>query len=340
MMHFLLLKFLFFLVGCGYAQSAYTNPVHESDFPDPTVIRGHDGMFYAYATNTEVSGVLFHIQVAKSSDLIHWTIVGDALPVKPSWADEDFWAPHVLFDERNQQYYLYYSGESPEVQTGKCIGVAVSKNPEGPFVDIGKPLLSGENFETIDPMAFDDPVSGKKYLYWGSGHQPIKVRELNDDRISFKDGSPVKEVVKTSKENYSKLVEGAWLHYRDGFYYLFYSGDNCCGDKANYAVMAARSKNPEGPFERLSEARGNNSSTILEKNDAWLAPGHNSVVTDDAGKDWIVYHAIGGDSTLKLKGRVMLIDRLQYRDGWPFIESNSPSRKSLQVPFIKKNNSK
>jgi hypothetical protein len=51
--------------------------------------------------------------------------------------------------------------------------------------DIGKPLLTGNDFETNDPIAFDGPVSGKKYLFCGSGHQPIKVRELNDDRISF-----------------------------------------------------------------------------------------------------------------------------------------------------------
>jgi arabinan endo-1,5-alpha-L-arabinosidase len=340
MRYFLLLKVLFLSAGHGHAQSVYTNPIYGLDFPDPTVIRGHDGMFYAYATNTSVAGTFFHIQVAKSSDLIHWSILGDALPVKPSWADKDFWAPHVLFDQRNQQYYLYYSGESPGDQTGKCIGVAVSKNPAGPFVDIGKPLLSGKGFETIDPMVFDDPVSGKKYLYWGSGHQPIKVRELNDDRISFKAGSIVTAVVAPNEDDYSKLVEGAWVRYRDGYYYLFYSGDNCCGDKANYAVMVARSKNPEGPFERLSQVRGNNSSAILEKNDAWLAPGHNSIITDDAGKDWIVYHAIGLDAALKSKGRIMLIDRLQYKDGWPFIENGTPTTKSLPIPFINNNNSK
>lgn len=339
MRYFPLVAFIFLTLHYGHAQSAYTNPVYEADFPDPTVIRGNDGLFYAYATNTSVDGTFFHIQVARSSDLIHWNIVGDALPQKPSWASKDFWAPHVLFDKVNMQYYLYYSGESPDSEVGKCIGVAISKNPEGPFVDIGKPLISGESFVNIDPMAFDDPLSGRKYLYWGSGHQPIKIRELNNDRISFK-GSNVREVVAPNKDSYSKLVEGAWVHYRDGYYYLFYSGDNCCGDRANYAVMVARSRNPEGPFERLSQARGNKSSAILEKNDAWMAPGHNSIITDDAGKDWIVYHAIGLDAALKSKGRIMLIDRLQYRDGWPFIESNTPTTKSLQVPFIKNNNSK
>lgn len=336
----LLLILIPLLIKYVYAQTTYTNPVYNADFADPTVIRGHDGWFYAYGTNTSVSGIFYNIQVAKSPDLIHWTIVGDALPAKPKWADKDFWAPHVLYDAGREQYYLYYSGESPDHQIGKCIGVAISKNPQGPFVDIGKPLVSGEGFVNIDPMAFDDPLTGKKYLYWGSGHKPIKVQELNDDRISFKAGSTATDVVAPNKDDYSKLVEGAWVRYRDGYYYIFYSGDNCCGDKANYAIMTARSRNAVGPFERLSELKKNNSSTILAKNDAWMAPGHNSVITDDAGQDWIVYHAIAFDSSSKSKGRIMLIDRLYYENGWPSVQTDSPGIGPLPAPFIKKNKSK
>ncbi len=337
---FLLPCIMMFMLHYCEAQATYTNPVYNLNFPDPTVIRGHDGLFYAYATNSSVSGTFYRIQVARSSDLVHWTVIGDALPGDPSWADKDFWAPHVLFDHVRQQYYMYYSGESPDEHTGKCIGVAVSKRPEGPFVDIGTPLITGEGFINIDPMAFDDPVSGKKYLYWGSAHQPIKVRELNEDRISFKQGSHAKEIITPNKEEYSKLVEGAWVHYRNGKYYLFYSGNNCCGDHANYAVMVARSKSPEGPFERLSKARGNNSSTILRKSHTWLAPGHNSIITDDSGQDWIVYHAIRRDSSTKSQSRILLIDRLYYNDGWPVVEGSVPSSKSFSVPFLKQNNSK
>jgi arabinan endo-1,5-alpha-L-arabinosidase len=328
------------LANCGYAQSTYTNPVYKADFADPTVIRGHDGLFYAYATNTSLADKFYHIQVAKSGDLVHWKVVGDALPVKPSWADKDFWAPHVLYDKERRLYYMYYSGESPDNKVGKCIGVAISKNPEGPFEDIGIPLVCGESFVNIDPMAFDDTVTGKKYLYWGSAHKPVKVQELHDDRISFQTGSAPNDVLTPSAEEYSKLVEGAWLHYHDGYYFLFYSGDNCCGEKANYAVMVARSKNITGPFERLGEAQKSSSSAMLRKNGAWLAPGHNSIITDDAGEDWIVYHAIALDHTLKSKGRIMLIDRIRYKNGWPTVETSSPSLKPVPVPFIKKNNSK
>lgn len=334
------LAILFLAISHGYAQATYSNPVHTADFADPTVIKGHDDFYYAYATNTSFDNEFYNIQVAKSSNLTDWTIIGDALPDKPKWADRDFWAPHVLYDAKLQQYFMYYSGESPDPKIGKCIGVSISKNPEGPFIDVGKPLVSGEGFVNIDPMAFDDPVTGKKYLYWGSGHQPIKVRELNGDRISFKPGSSTSDVVAPNTDEYSKLVEGAWVHYRDGYYFIFYSGDNCCGDKAHYAVMVARSKSAVGPFVRLSEVEKNNSSTILVKNESWLAPGHNSIVTDDAGHDWIIYHAFSSDPSLKSKGRIMLIDRLEYKNDWPYIDTGSPGIGPQPVPFIKKNNSK
>ncbi len=44
-------------------------------------------------------------------------------------------------------------------------------------------------------MAFDDPVTGEKFLYWGSGHEAIKVQELADNRLDFKSGSEPLEVL-------------------------------------------------------------------------------------------------------------------------------------------------
>lgn len=319
------------------ANTTFTNPILDRDFPDPTAIKGADGFYYAYATNTEVNGKTLNIQVAKSKDLVSWDVVGDALPRKPAWADKDFWAPHVSYDPKNQTYYLYYSGESPSEKTGKCLGVATSKSPEGPFVDKGEPLLCGESFINIDPMAFDDPVTGKKLLYWGSAHLPLKVQELADDRLRFKAGSAPTEVVQAihnrNPDNYENLVEGAWVVYRDGYYYIYYSGDNCCGEKAHYAVMVARAKSATGPFETLAQATGSKNSVILERNGRWLAPGHNSIITDEAGQDWIVYHAI--DPADREKGRVMLLDKIIYQDGWPRIEAGAPSIEQQKAPVTK-----
>jgi arabinan endo-1,5-alpha-L-arabinosidase len=79
-------------------------------------------------------------------------------------------------------------------------------------------------------------------------------------------------------------------------------------------VLVARADHATGPFVRLGEANGTNSSAILEKDDRWLAPGHNSIFTDDQGNEWIAYHAMHPQA----KGpRVMCISRITYKDGWP-----------------------
>src|SRR5205085_7784836 len=135
---------------------------------------------------------------------------------------QNFWAPHVT--EANGNYYMYYSAD-PNSRTGLCLAVATSLSPAGPFTDKGSPLLCGSGFANIDPMQFDDPVTAKKYLYWGSGFQPIKVQELSPDRLNFAVGSqPVSLVFPVADPDpgsYRDLVEGSWVIYRNGFYYLF-----------------------------------------------------------------------------------------------------------------------
>lgn len=301
------------------AQQKIINPVLDENFPDPTVIQAN-GKYYAYATNARGH----HIQVASSTDLQHWTLIGDALPQKPNWASHDFWAPHVLYDKALKKYVLFYSGESTDNNTGKCLGVAFADAPEGPFVDKGTPLICGETFVNIDPMALIDPKSGKKLLYWGSGFEPIKVQEMTDDWTAFKPGTTAKPVVYPKKEkNYDRLIEGAWVHYHKGKYYLYYSGDNCCGVNANYAVLVARADNPFGPFTTLGEANGSGSSVVLEKYGQWTAPGHNSIFSDTKGNLYIAYHAISLDADGKPQDtwkRVFCIDPIVYKKGWPVVQ--------------------
>ena len=361
------LRFLFLVIAILqfspeiFAQSAaglnrktalYQNPVFNFDFPDPTIIRASDGYFYAYATQGVVDGKLNHIQAARSSDLVNWQRLPDALPQKPVWADKSepkFWAPHV--SEADGRYFMYYSAD-PNTQTGLCLAVAVASAPGGPFVDIGKPLKCGTSFINIDPMAYDDPQTGKRLLYWGSGFEPIKVQELAANRIDFAPNSQSTDLVFPIKNedpnNYQRLIEGAWITYKKGYYYMFYSGDNCCGDKAHYAVMVARSRSATGKFETLAQATGKGNSVILEKNAEWLAPGHNSVIRDDNGDDWIIYHAIntkqrnvaagetiGGDRDVR---RVMLMNRLVYKKGWAYAEGGTPTITSKKFPKIRRRN--
>lgn len=305
------------LLSVAASAQQIVNPVINHDFPDPTVINVN-GKYYGYATNSVVNGKYVHIQLAISDDLAHWQDAGDALPEGATWAGRDFWAPHVIYDKKQNQYVMFYSARSKSKDMDMCIGVAFSSKPEGPFVDMGKPLIGGKSYINIDPCAIIDPKSGKKLLYWGSDHVPINVQELSEDWTSFKPGSKPQPVVYPRQEKaYSTLVEGAWVDYHKGYYYLYYSGDNCCGASANYAVMVARAKKPFGPFQRLGEANGTGSSVILEKDANWLAPGHNSIFRDNNGKVYIAYHAIKNNP--RGGGRVLLINQIIYKKGWPVV---------------------
>jgi arabinan endo-1,5-alpha-L-arabinosidase len=333
-------------VGCttpaASRQSTYTNPVIAADFPDPSVLRASDGFYYAYATQTRRDGRWINIQVARSADLTHWQLIGDALPAKPVWAlkTQDFWAPHVVRD--GARYLMYFSGkpDTSDERHGLCLGIATAISPLGPFIDMGHPLKCGSGFVNIDPMEFDDPATGKHLLYWGSGFEPIKVQELGPDRMSFAPGSTSRDLVSPTpnKAAFPVLVEGSWMLRHGGYYYLFYSGDNCCGAKANYAVMIARSKSATGPFETLEQATGKPHSIILKKRGHWIAPGHNSVITDRAGNDWIVYHAVDvrvprvKPSDEINTRRVMLIDRIRWRNGWPAIDGPSETPEASPRP--------
>ncbi|UOQ75915.1 glycoside hydrolase family 43 protein [Hymenobacter sp. 5516J-16] len=320
------------------AALTYRNPVWDFDFPDPTIIRASDGFYYAYGTQTKRPGnLIVNLQVARSADLVHWDYLGEGLPQKPLWASttQKFWAPHV--SEHNGIYYLYYSAK-PDTGVGLCLAVATSATAAGPFVDVGAPLQRGTGFLEIDPMAFDDPTTGKRLLYWGSGFGPIRVRELAEDRLSFASGS--QEIVLLTPagagdpRRYDQLLEGSWVVLRQGWYYLFYSGNNCCGPDAHYGVLVARSRAATGPFETLAQATGNPYAMLLEGNEHWHAPGHNCVVADAAGQDWLAYHAIDPrqptfdaiDDEQGFSRRVLLLDRLEYVDGWPrLVTGGTPS---------------
>ena len=153
----------------------YSNPVIDSDNPDPTVIKAEDGYFYLYATGGNT-------WIHKSKDLVHWTYVSGAYEEdkKPSWEpDAGIWAPDINYIDG--KYVMYYSLSKWGGGETCGIGVSVSDRPEGPFTDQGKLFRSNEIgvHNSIDPFYIED--NGKKYLFWGSWYGIWGV-ELSEDR--------------------------------------------------------------------------------------------------------------------------------------------------------------
>src|SRR5690606_29844094 len=85
---------------------------------------------------------------------------GVALDIKDiPWAGRQMWAPDAAF--ANDTYYLYFPVKDKEDIFR--IGVATSKNPEGPFVPEKEPI---KNSYSMDPAVFKDD-DGSYYMYFG-----------------------------------------------------------------------------------------------------------------------------------------------------------------------------
>jgi arabinan endo-1,5-alpha-L-arabinosidase len=304
--------------------TAHNGATLDRDFPDPAIVRLNDGTYYAYATQTVTGSGMVNIQVARSHDLKAWAYLGEALPEKPPWAHttQSFWAPQVI--ERAGTFYMYYSAV-PDDSTGdeNCLAIATSRSPEGPFKDVGKPLFCGYE---IDPDVFHDPQSGHWFMYWGSAGD-IAVQRLSDDLLHLEGTGQLNALQGWSspvRRPYEHGIEGPFVLYKQGWYYLLYSGDHCCSMPPHYAVMVARSRHPDGPFVRIGTAEHKPDSVILSNWGRWLGPGHCSVVEDAVGRMWIAYHAVDKRKPTLSSGdvrRVMLLDRLDVQDGWPVVST-------------------
>ena len=144
----------------------FTNPVLERNFPDPGVVCAANGTFYAFGTGPG-------IQVAASENLVDWRYLGPALGpgTNTLWGDgHSFWAADVTRHTWGGQttYVMYYAGVQSNERQNHCIGVALSPEPQGPYTDVGTPLICRPSYIAIDPKRVD--VAGKAHLFWGSGH--------------------------------------------------------------------------------------------------------------------------------------------------------------------------
>ncbi len=318
------------------AGATYTNEVtrgYSIDFPDPAVMRGKDGNWYAYSTGgpyDEQGEAGSSYKIAKSADLVHWENAGDVFPEgrRPSWATATtgFWAPDIRY--LNGQYLLYFTVPDTTTTTqgfDPAIGVATAPTPAGPWTPSDQPLIPakplGGGFDTvIDPALFTD-ADGTHYLYYGGYGTGIWVVELAADGRSA-----VSDPVHVAASRY----EGPNVVERDGWHYLFASSANCCaGPTTGYTVFVGRSRDPLGPFvDRLGKpllaSRAGGTPVIAPNGNKWIGTGHHSAALDVSGEMYMAYHAIDrNDPWLDVSPgftmRPMNLDRLDWIDGWPIV---------------------
>ncbi|MFC4147583.1 family 43 glycosylhydrolase [Micromonospora mangrovi] len=336
----------------GSGPDRYRNPISADfadTFADPVVVRGDDGLWYAYGTSDplrEGEKQAHRVPTARSTDLVHWTYVGDAFTAdqRPSWAAPGaaFWAPDVRRVGDHWVMYVTVTDTNVSADTfDTAIGAATAPSPTGPWTFADQPVVAprpgggGGYLWTIDPSQFTD-VDGRNYLYFGSYYGGISVTELSADGLHAV-GTPNLVAV-------DNKFEGSYVLRHDGWYYLFASTANCCaGPATGYSVHVGRSRSPRGPFVdrdglRLNASRAGGTPVLTQNGNRWIGTGHNGFLTDLSGQDWIVYHAIDRadpylDEPFGINERPMLIDRLDWIGGWPTVNAGAgPSEGSRPAP--------
>ena len=342
-------------------RATYRNPVSSSfadTFADPSVIRGKDGWWYAYGTSDplrEGSDTVAGIPVARSRDLATWTYVGDVFgdANRPTWAEPTagLWAPDIRYvDGQYRLYYVVtdttrYRGTKDEpVDADNAVGMATAPTPAGPWTDSGAPVVAprpgaggaaaNDFLWTFDPSAVTD--GGKQYLFYGSYYGGVFVQQLAADGRTT--------TGKATQVAIDNKFEGAYVVRHGKYWYLFASTANCCvGPTTGYSVQVGRSKKITGPYVdaqgvSLTASRAGGTPVLNQNGNRWVGAGHNAVATDLAGRDWIVYHAIDRadpflTGTSGVNQRPMLIDRLDWVDGWPAVRAGrGPSVGDQQGP--------
>ena len=301
----------------------YRNPVISEDAPDPTVIKGDDGLFYLFATGESVYC---------SSDLVDWRYVGQAFGDNPHPAFvpdvKAYWAPCVT--KQGGVYVLYFALSTWGGVDDASIGVATSFKPAGPYslVGDGKLFTSAEVGvrNSIDAEYFED--DGHKYIVWGSWNG-IWLIELTGDGLAVNDMNVKRQLAGTR-------FEAPYIHKHGGFYYLFCSIGACCeGERSTYETVVGRATDLFGPYydKEGKPMLENACSLVLTSNDACIAPGHNSrIIEDEQGRNWIFYH--GYLRSDPRKGRVAWLDEVTWDDGWPCITGTGASCQVLEAPAV------
>ncbi|SBT39915.1 family 43 glycosylhydrolase [Micromonospora auratinigra] len=320
----------------------YTNPVSADfadTFADPAVVRGDDGLWYAFGTSDplrEGEKTAHRVPISRSADLVDWTYVGDAFTAdqRPSYATAGaaFWAPDVRRVGDHWVMYLTVTDTTVSADTfDTAVGAATAPTPAGPWTFVDQPVVAprpgggGGYLWTIDPSRFTD-TDGTSYLYYGSYYGGISVTELSPDGLRAV-GTPTLVAI-------DNKFEGSYVLRHDGWYWLFASTANCCaGPATGYSVQVGRARSPRGPFvdregQRLDVSRAGGTPVLTQNGNRWIGTGHNAVLTDLSGQDWIAYHAIDRadpylDEPFGVNERPMLLDRLDWVDGWPTVNGGA-----------------
>ena len=317
-----------------------------------SIIKDDDGYYYVFGTQDygEWDGQFgtMYTPILRSRNLMNWEFAGSAftLQTRPIWGSPNagIWAPDIV--KIGDNYLLYYS-LSVWGDSNPGIGVASATHPLGPWTDHGKLFDSnsiGVN-NSIDSTVFTDD-DGNVYLIWGS-FRGIYGVELSKDGLSLQYPDYASDLkiriagYDTSTPWNGSTYEGAYILRKDGYYYLFMSSGTCCdGLNSSYNVVVARSTSPLGPYyddQGRDMLAGNRGYQVVNGSAYFVGTGHNSIIQDENGDYWILYHAYDTSvdpSFGNSPRRSLMLDKLVWsEDGWPSVFGTMPTNRITLGPI-------
>lgn len=325
------------------------NPVIPGRFADPEILFSQKtGKYYLYPTTDGIEGWKGHdFKVFSSDDMKSWKKEGTIIDLasnQVSWANDCAWAPCAI-------EVAYLKGKicnTPEMMArlaaerakadkegkpskkisyrtfyyftaGKRIGVAVSDDPTGPFTDpIGKPLLDkapeGQSGQVIDPDVFQDPKTGKYYLYWGNSY--MAVSELGDDMTSIKD---TKVLIPRNKKREYNYNEGTYVFFRNGKYYFMWSENDT---RSTYYRVRYLISNSPTEFVRDGKPAKTEKTIVISQDPSKqiFGTGHHAIIQKPGTDEWyIVYHRFARPDGVKMGwsagyNREVCIDKIEFNE--------------------------
>ena len=230
---------------------------------DPSRIIESEGRFYVFSTRPDYAN--------SSADGITWVEEPSPLPNGfPSWLssvittdNQGVWAPDIIYYRGRYLYYYSVCGVGAGSACAIGLRTATTLNSSSPnfgWQDAGLVLTNPPNnstiqFSTIDAAPIVD-TNGNLWIAWGSGYGKDASRnQLFVTRMNNDTGLPL-----TSDPSYNPPAqqgyplktgtrEGAYIHYRNGYYYLFWNEGSCCsGTSSTYTMFVSRSTNITGPY--------------------------------------------------------------------------------------------
>ncbi|WP_433790878.1 arabinan endo-1,5-alpha-L-arabinosidase [Actinoplanes sp. CA-252034] len=302
-------------VGAAPAQAAYPNPgvvTGSTNAHDPTIVKRPAGGYLLATTGDGIT-------LKTSPDRTAFADAGKAFPGGTSWASAytggsaNLWAPDLSY--RNGRYWLYYSASTFGSSKSAIFLATSTTGASGSWTHVGKVIESttSSGWNAIDPNLTVTP-SGEAWLTFGSFWSGIKMVKLNAG-TGLRADSTIHNIAERFVN--SKSVEAPFIHYRNGYYYLFMSFDFCCqGASSTYRTMVARSTSITGPYRDRAGTytTAGGGTEILASHDGIHGPGHPAVFTD-TDATVLVYHYYNSSGTAKLGINLLGWDS----SAWPYV---------------------